>query len=117
MAFQIHIEDDTVVVVIQGKLMGGPATETCHKQMKHLIEEGHHQIVINMSGVEWVNSSGLGMLVACYTSCRNANGLLKIAGATEKTKSLLKMTKLNTVLESYDTTKQAVKSFHSKVKI
>lgn len=113
MAFQIHIEDDTVVVVIQGKLMGGPATQTCHKQMKHLIEEGHQQIVIDMAGVEWVNSSGLGMLVACYTSCRNANSHLKIAGATEKTKGLLKMTKLDTVLDCYDTTKQAVENFRS----
>ncbi|MCJ7813617.1 STAS domain-containing protein [bacterium] len=111
MIIQINIEENVVVVEVQGKLMGGPETDECHKKMKYLIEEGHQQIVIDLSRVEWVNSSGLGMLVACYTSCRNAGGYFKIAGATEKTKSLLTMTKLITVLESFENTEQAIGSF------
>ena len=111
MAVQINIEENVVVVKVQGKLMGGPDTKKCHEKMKHLIEEGHQQMVIDLSRVEWVNSSGLGMLVACYTSCRNSGGQFKIAGPTEKTKSLLKMTKLNTVMEVFENTQQAIESY------
>ncbi|MBN2030090.1 STAS domain-containing protein [bacterium] len=111
MTVQINIEKNVVVLKIQGKLMGGPDTEACHKKMKSLIEKGQQQIVADLSEVEWVNSSGLGMLVACYTSCRNAGGHFKIARPTEKTKSLLKMTKLNTVLEIFNNTQQAIESY------
>ncbi len=108
---QINIEKNVVVVTIQGKLMGGPDTKSCHKKIKDLIEGGRQQIVVDLSEVEWVNSSGLGMLIACYTSCRNAGGHFKIAGPTEKTQSLLKMTKLNTVLEIFDNTQQAIENY------
>lgn len=113
MSVQINITENVVVAAVQGKLMGGPDTQACHNKMKRLIAEGHQQIVIDLSGVEWVNSSGLGMLVACYTSCRNAGGHFKIAGPTEKTKSLLKMTKLITVMESFENTEQAIRSFRN----
>lgn len=103
--------NDVVIVSARGNLMGGKETSDYHQTVKDLISGGSVKIVADLSKVKWMNSKGLGMLMACYTSCTNAGGSLKIAGATEKAKSLLMMTKLLTIFEAYDTTEQAVASF------
>jgi len=68
-------------------------------------------LVFNLASVKWLNSRGLGMLMACYTSCKNAGGELKIAGATEKVNSLLMMTKLLTIFETFENVDRAVGSY------
>ena len=111
MVAKVKLIGDVAVVKVKGKLMGGPETYECHAEMKKLISEGCTKAAIDISQVDWANSSGLGMLIACYTSFRNANGDFKIVGATQKTKSLLELTKLNTVFEDYETIDEAVNSF------
>ncbi len=108
---QVKLRGEVAVVKVKGKLMGGPETYECHSRMKQLISEGCTKAAIDLSDVEWVNSSGLGMLIACYTSFRNANGDLKLACASEKTKDLLAITKLDGVFESYNTIDEAVQSY------
>ena len=111
MGTKVKIVRDVAVVTAKGKLMGGPETDECHQKMKTLISEGHKKFVIDLSKVKWVNSRGFGMLMACYTSCKNAGGDLKIAGATEKVNSLLMITKLITVFECFDNVDQAIGSY------
>lgn len=115
MAVKVKPVGDVVVVKVKGKLMGGVETSVCHAQVKKLIAEGYSKAVIDLSQVEWVNSMGLGMLIACYTSLINHKGFFKIACATEKTKSLLSMTKLNTVFSCYDTLEAALQSYVENV--
>ena len=111
MKTQFEIVDDVVVVTLKGKLMGGPETEECHQKMKEVIAQGINKAAVDMSGAEWINSRGMGMLMACYVSLRNQGGELRIARETEKTKGLLKLTKLNTIFKSYETIDEAVESF------
>ena len=91
--------------------MGGVETDACHEKVKALVSGGMKKIVVDLSKVKWMNSKGLGMLMACYTTLTNAGGQLKIAGATEKTNSLLMMTKLITIFDAYNTTDEAVENF------
>ena len=112
MKTKIKIVDDVAVIILKGKLMGGPETEECHRQIKEAISQGINKAAIDLSGAEWINSLGMGMLMACYVSLANKGGELRLAGETEKTKSLLHMTKLNTIFKSYETVEQAVRSFH-----
>ena len=102
---------DVVVVVAKGKLMGGPETNACHAKIKSLIAEGYKKVVVDMTHVDWVNSMGIGMMIACYTSCKNAGGHFKIAGPSEKTISILDMTRLSTVFKWYDNVEQAIASY------
>jgi anti-sigma B factor antagonist len=111
MATQIEIRDDIAVVTLTGKLMGGPETDECHLGIKTAISNGIRKAAIDLSGAEWINSRGMGMLMACYISFLNQDGELRLAGPTEKTKSLLRMTKLDTVFKSYETIEEAVESF------
>jgi len=103
--------DDVYVLTLKGKLMGGPETTAVHDKVKELIEEDKKRIVLDLSKVKWMNSSGLGVIMGCFTSLKNADGELKICGASEKVKSLFMITKLVTLFESYKNVKEAVESF------
>ncbi len=99
------------VIHIKGNLMGGPETMSVHDKVKELIDKGKLSIVIDLSKVKWMNSSGLGTMMGCLTSLRNAEGELKLCGVTEKVKSLFMITKLITLFDTYSTVEDAVKAF------
>ena len=111
MGVKENIVNDVAVLALSGKLMGGDETWKIHNKVKNLISDNITQVVMDLSRLKWVNSQGLGMLMSCHTSLKNAEGNLKIAGATEKVQSLFMITKLITVFESYENTELAIKSF------
>jgi len=112
MSVKEKIVDDVAVLTVSGKLMGGPETWDVHTRVKSLIADKVNRVVIDLSKVKWVNSQGLGMLMSCFTSLKNAHGDLKIAGATQKVNSLFMLTQLITVFDTYETADRAVASFH-----
>ena len=75
------------------------------------IEQDKKQFIVDLSAVDWMNSTGLGILISGYTTLRNNGGKLKLANVTEKIKTLLVITKLDPVFESYDSIAEAIKSF------
>ncbi|MDW7680953.1 MAG: STAS domain-containing protein [bacterium] len=111
MAVKEKIIDDIAVIEISGKLMAGDEIQNLHHKVKTIINKGIKKAVIDLSKVKWINSQGLGALISCLTSVQKAEGVLKIAGATEKVNSLFMMTKLITVFDSYDTVDHAIASF------
>jgi len=102
---------NVTVLGIKGNLMGGPETTSVHDKVKALIEEGKDKIIIDLSRVKWMNSSGLGTMMGCLTSMKNANGRLKLCGVTEKVKSLFMITKLITLFDTYGTQEEAAEAF------
>lgn len=110
---KIDVKDyqDVSVLVVKGNLMGGPETIAVHEKVKELIEQKKIKIVIDLSHVKWMNSSGLGTMMGCMTSLKNAGGDLKLCGVTEKVKSLFMVTKLITIFDTYDSVEDAVSAF------
>ncbi len=106
-----RIENGIVVLELSGKIMGGPDAATLNEKLHDLVESGKTRVVADLSNVNWMNSSGLGILINALTTIRNAGGDLKLASITEKIKSLLKITKLLTVFSTFDSTDEAVNSF------
>ena len=106
----IEVKDvgDVSVLGVRGNMMGGPETISVHDTIKELINQNKKQVVIDLSRVKWMNSSGLGTMMGCLTSLKNAEGDLKVCGVTEKVKSLFMITKLITLFDTYDTEDQAV---------
>jgi anti-sigma B factor antagonist len=89
-------------------MMGGPETTALHDHIRGLLNDGIKKVVIDLGGVKWINSSGLGVLMAAMTTLKNAEGQMKLANVTEKVESLLMITQLMRIFQTYDTIDRAV---------
>ncbi|GBD90719.1 anti-sigma-B factor antagonist [bacterium BMS3Abin04] len=101
---------NAVVLELKGNVMGGPEAEKFGQQLHQLLDEGKKNVIIDLAGVKFMNSSGLGMLISGYTTMKNGGGTLKLANATEKINSLLIITKLISIFEHYNSVDDAIKS-------
>ncbi len=99
------------VVSLTGKIMGGPEIGEIHTAIKSSLENNMKQIVIDLKEVSWMGSVGIGILICCLTTVRNAGGELKLSGLSEKVVKILEITKLDHVFETYPGVDQAVASF------
>jgi anti-sigma B factor antagonist len=104
-------KDGVFVLEPKGKIMGGPDATMLHERLHDYIEQGKKKVVIDLAQVDWMNSTGLGILISGLTTLRNNGGELKLANVTDKIQSLLTITKLVTVFEAFDSVEDAVKSF------
>jgi anti-sigma B factor antagonist len=102
---------EVVVLELSGKIMGGPDASLLNDKLHELIEKGKTQIIADLGSVNWMNSSGLGILIGGLTTMRNNGGDLKLANVTDRIQSLLMITKLLTVFDAHDTLEKAVASF------
>lgn len=106
-----HEENGIVIIAPKGKIMGGPESTALHDLLHDLIEQKKTKVIIDLAKVDWMNSTGLGLLISGLTTLRKAEGELKLANVTDKIQSLLTITKLVTVFKSFDSIDEAVKSF------
>jgi anti-sigma B factor antagonist len=111
MKFKTTQQGGATVIHLEGNLMGGPDASTLNNKLHELVDAGRKRVVIDVARVEFMNSSGLGMLIGTVSTMKNAGGGLKIANASAKIMALIKVTKLTGILETYDTTDAAVESF------
>jgi anti-sigma B factor antagonist len=101
------------VVSLSGKLMGGPEVGDLHAAIKSCLDKKTNKIVINLKDMQWMGSVGIGILICCLTTVRNAGGDLKLAGLNKKIIKILVNTHLDHVFEIHPTAQQAVQSFYS----
>lgn len=111
MAIKEKIQGDVVVISIKGNLMGEPQTTQLRDKIYSLLQDGMKKIVLDLKGVRWINSSGLGTLIASLTSVKNKGGDLRLACITEKVESVLVVTRLVKVFKEYETVDRAVASY------
>ena len=81
------------------------------RRVHDLVAQGKKKIILNLADVDYIDSSGVGELVACFTTVRNAGGELKLLNLTQKVHDVLHVTKLYTVFDIKDDEFTAVKSF------
>ena len=102
---------DVAVLKFKGSLMGEPDTTKIRQKVHSLVNDDLQKVVIDMGGVKWINSAGLGSLIAGLTTLRNAGGDLRLAKVADKVQSLFMITQLVKVFKSYETVDRAVASF------
>jgi anti-sigma B factor antagonist len=102
------------IVDISGKMVATDNPGRLKDKVASLIFQGEKQIIINLANVNYVDSSGLGEIVACHGSALKAGAEIKIANAANRIKDLLVMTRLLTVFDTHDTEEGALKSFAAK---
>lgn len=106
-----RVEDNIAVIEISGSIMGGGDAQKFRDEIYDLVEKGTVNVVCDLSKVDRMNSSGLGILISNYTTLKAKDGNLKLANVNKLMKGILVMTKLDTIFENYDTVEQAIHSF------
>jgi anti-sigma B factor antagonist len=102
-----------IIVAISGRLTAGEPALRLRDAIQQSLAGGHVKFAINLADISYIDSSGLGELVATYTTVKRAQGDLKLLKLTSRTKDLLQMTKLLTVFDTYDDEQKAVAALTS----
>jgi len=99
------------VVTLDGRIVLGDESNALRVKLKSLIAEGRKQIVLNMDNIKYIDSAGLGILVAAHCSAKTQGASLCLCHLGSKFQEVLQITKLLTVFEVCDTEAAAVASF------
>jgi anti-sigma B factor antagonist len=111
MTIQERASGSVTVLDLDGKLVLGDGDVLLKDKMHSLVFQGHKQIVLNMGGVNYVDSSGLGALIAVFVTAKSNGGQVKVLNLTKRLNDLLSIAKLTTVFDTFDTEADAVRSF------
>jgi anti-sigma B factor antagonist len=100
------------ILDISGQIKFTQGDEMLKDKIHSVVHQGSTKILVNLAGVDYVDSAGLGELVGAYTTVAKAGGKMKLLNVTKKMRDLLSITKLLTVFDTYDNEQEAVKSFN-----
>ncbi|MBZ2176446.1 MAG: STAS domain-containing protein [Acidobacteriota bacterium] len=104
-------KEGIVVLDCAGQLVAGESTGALRARLSALIAAGKSQLILNLAEVNYIDSSGLGALVMCFSSARRAGGMMKLVHLSRRTVELIVLTRLETVFEIFDDEQSAVNSF------
>ncbi len=96
---------------LTGRLVVGPSTNEFREAMEQSVSGGVPNILLNLKGVEYIDSTGLGALVLCFTKSQKAGGSLKLLSLNRRDMELLLLTKLTTIFDVYNDEQDAVNSY------
>jgi anti-sigma B factor antagonist len=117
--FDMHITErknqDVVVLDLEGRLTLGDGAELLRDKVASVVFQGNSKVVLNLAGVPYIDSGGLGELVRCSMAAKKANGSVKLIGVTGRVVDLLTITKLITVFDTHDSEQEALASFMTTV--
>jgi anti-sigma B factor antagonist len=106
-----HEIDGVSVVVLDGRIVLGEESTTLREKFKGMVAAGKRKIVLNMDNVSYIDSAGLGTLIAAHVSAKNHGASMRLCHLGKKFHEILQITKLLTVFDVYDTQAAAVSSF------
>lgn len=107
--------DGVSVVRLDGRIVLGEESNSLRERLKGLVAEGKKKIVLNMAKITYIDSAGLGTLVAAHVSAKTQGASVRLCHLGQKFHEVLQMTKLLTVFDVYDTEAAAVNSFQSSL--
>jgi anti-sigma B factor antagonist len=102
---------DVTVMDAAGRITLGEGASAFRDRVRELVAKGDKKILLNLSEVSYIDSSGIGEMVSGFTTVTNNGGQLKLIGLSKRVKDLLQITKLYTVFEAFDDEATAVRSF------
>jgi anti-sigma B factor antagonist len=102
---------DVTVLDLKGKMTLGEGDELLKDKINSLLASGKKKLLLNLEGVPYIDSAGLGEVVRTYTTVSRQGGSLKLLNLTKRIEDLLSITKLLTVFDTFDSEAEAVKSY------
>jgi len=103
--------DGILVITANGRIVFGDESSLLREEVKKAIADGNKRIVLNLGQVSYIDSGGLGTLVALHTTAHNAGSTIKLANLTQRVGDLLQVTKLATVFEVHNSEYDALEAF------
>jgi anti-sigma B factor antagonist len=113
MVIEERVIGDVTVLDLKGKMTLGEGDELLKDKINSLIHQGQKKLLLNLEGVPYIDSAGLGEIVRTYTTVSRQGGNLKLENLTKRITDLLSITKLLTVFETFDSEPEALKSFQA----
>ncbi|HVX57352.1 MAG TPA: STAS domain-containing protein [Bryobacteraceae bacterium] len=107
----IRLVEDVTVVDATGRIVMGDSASALKDLLRRLTDEGNRKIVVNLAGVTFMDTAGIGEVVGCYVSASRQGTKIKICEVTRRISDLLQVTRLNTVLDLYQWEEDALRSF------
>ena len=111
MSVSVRQDGSVTVLTVDGDLVIGDPEALFKKTVARLLEEGHARLLVDLSAVRFLDSSGLGALVRAMTTSQSEGGQTKLVGVGPQVRKLLEMTKLDSVFEMYEDLETAAASF------
>ena len=111
MQIEERVVGGVTILDLSGKMTLGEGDELLREKIASLVNAGQKQLLLNLDGVPYIDSAGLGEIVRTYTTVSRQGGKLKLLNLTKRIEDLLSITKLLTVFEVYDTEAEAIQSF------
>ena len=102
---------DVTILDLSGDVRIGEGAVSLRDSIRNLSDQGKKKVLLNLAGVKYMDSTGVGELIANYTTITKQGGQLKLLSLTDRIQNLLVITKLLTVFDSYDNEAEALKSF------
>ncbi|HEV2764943.1 MAG TPA: STAS domain-containing protein [Pyrinomonadaceae bacterium] len=102
---------DVTILDMDGKITIGEGSVAMRSAIRRLLEEGKKKILLNLAGVSYIDSSGIGELVSSYTTTNREGGQLKLMNLTQKINELMVITKLATVFDTFDDEGRALNDY------
>jgi anti-sigma B factor antagonist len=111
----LHIKErqvkNVVVLDMDGNMRIGESGVMFHSTIRRLLEEGQRKILLNLAGIDNIDSSGLGELIASHNVLKKNDGQVKLLHLTKRVRELMVITKLLTVFDVYESESEAIDSF------
>jgi anti-sigma B factor antagonist len=114
---QQHEREGIIIFELKGRITAGPEATSLRDHVTAASQAGNKNFILNLSGVDYIDSTGLGALVICATSLRKNEGNVKLLNLNRRHIELLVMTKLATVFEIFSDEQDAVSSYYPDRKI
>lgn len=112
MQIEERVVNAVTVLDLKGKMTLGEGDELLKDKINSLLQQDRKQIVLNLEGVPYIDSAGLGEIVRTYTTVSRQGGKLKLVNLTKRITDLLSITKLLTVFETFESEQEAIRSFN-----
>jgi anti-sigma B factor antagonist len=105
------------ILDLNGKLTLSDGAQLLKDKSESLVFQGRKQIIVNLGAVPYIDSGGLGQLVACYTTLTRAGGRLTLLNLNKRNHDLLSITKLVAVFDTFDTEREAIESYPAATRV
>ena len=112
---QKKIEPDIVVMEMNGRITMGSDSQKIEWGLAELLKENRRKVIFDLTGVCYIDSSGVGILMMCHAKLKKAGGALHVVGAQGMVEAALAMTSVNKIVPLYSSTRQAAEGFQQRI--